>query len=229
MSLMTVGRTRHGDSLPAELRVRREYRGSLMGLARLDTGLHGLTGVHGLGEMVCDDGGNCFDDGSGSGTGITPIDTPPVPIVVSPTTVGPLAPGETFGPPPGGFVCAQDANGNCTTPAVSTASLNVPALAPPPGYNGPTTLNPASPTPAAPPGYQWAQLVNQSGQTLAKVLAISQGGSSIQLPNGTQIVYGSAAAGAGAGALISTAGGLGSFGPLLLLAGGLFLVMSLRK
>jgi hypothetical protein len=96
-----------------------------------------------------------------------------------------------------------------------------------PGYSGPTSVAPNSATPAAPTGYQWAQMVNSSGQTLAKVLAISQGGSAITLPNGEQLLFGSATS-AAAGSLLSTSS-LGSLLPLLLIGGGLWLILSMRK
>lgn len=103
----------------------------------------------------------------------------------------------------------------------------------PTGYTGPTVVSASATPPAAPSGYQWATMLNSTGQTLAKVLAISQGGSSVQLPNGAQLVYGSpASAAAGSASGLFTAqtgvGGL-SIGTLALLAIGGVLLFSMAK
>lgn len=103
----------------------------------------------------------------------------------------------------------------------------------PSGYTGPTVAGPSATTPAAPNGYQWAQLVNSEGNTLAKVLTIAQGGSSVTLPNGTQLLYGSAGSAASASGVLgalSTVTGLNSSTLLLVGAGVLvFFLMEGRK
>jgi len=98
-------------------------------------------------------------------------------------------------------------------------------------------INPVQPAnanvPAAPSGYQWAQLVNSEGNTLAKVLTIAQGGSSVTLPNGTQLLYGSAGSAASASGVLgalSSVTGLNSSTLLLVGAGVLvFFLMEGRK
>jgi len=98
----------------------------------------------------------------------------------------------------------------------------------PAGYTGPTTLSAGSATPQAPNGYEWASIINQSGQTLLKVLAVSQGGSAVTLPNGMSMVYGSPQAAAGAGAVLtSTTAAFGNVMPFLLAGVGLFVVFSM--
>jgi len=63
--------------------------------------------------------GRGMGDDSGDDSGDTGVDT-----TVSPIMVGPLAPNESYGPPPAGYTCPMDASGNCTAPAtaLSTAS-----------------------------------------------------------------------------------------------------------
>lgn len=101
----------------------------------------------------------------------------------------------------------------------------------PSGYTGPTVAGPSATTPAAPTGYQWAQLINSEGNTLAKVLTIAQGGSSVTLPNGTQLLYG-ASSGTASTALsaLSSVTGLSSTTIMLIGAGVLvFFLMEGRK
>jgi hypothetical protein len=137
--------------------------------------------------------------------------------------------------------CIQyDTMGNCVQTAPSPflvspsgptpASLGVPSTLTqaPAGYTGPTSVAGNAATPAAPSGYQWANVVNQSGNTLAKVLTIAQGGAAITLPNGNQLLYGSPTSALTAGTL---GAGVGAFGTALgqmspvLLIGGLALVL----
>lgn len=156
----------------------------------------------GLGTLICenpDDQSTCFDDGTSA-----PIDVP------APTYTTPL-----------------DLSTLAIDPASQAALL---AITPNASiYSGPTTLAPSSPTPAAPSGYQWATLLNQSGQTIAKVLAISQGGSAVTLPNGQSLIYGSPTASAygqvpGVATALTSSFGTGTM--LLLFAGvALLLVM----
>jgi hypothetical protein len=100
-------------------------------------------------------------------------------------------------------------------PGVDPTALSIAAGLPGfqlPNYSGPTVLAPTSPTPPAPNGYQWATLLSSTGQSLARILAISQGGSAISLPGGQQLIFGSpqsAAYGAGAYGAGQVAGGIG--------------------
>lgn len=174
------------------------------------------------------------------GLGDDPIDTSTLPgIDLTPTDA--TVPGggvTTFTDPVTGQLYTN--SGGDWTPFGSTAIPFTPMAiptsytgAPPAGYSGPTQVAPGVTPPSAPAGYQWASLLNSTGQTLAKVLAISQGGSSVTLPNGTSIQYGSAAgsvAGAGSNAFTSPTalGGL-SLGTLGLLAAGLLLFMTMGK
>jgi hypothetical protein len=290
MSLMAVPTSRHGDSLPAELRVGAAFRNSpYFSRARFAAGQKGLTqapaltlsGLRGLWGLGQDDGGDEGSgdggDGSGSGSGGSgtsscagtlcadgsvmnadcvcgvpappPLTLPPVdttPPCMPTGGVGPLQPNQVWcatgtGAPP---VMSGSCAGTCTNGtfmdqssctcvgAPSLQSLGVTASQIPgygqaPNYNGPYSAPPNSNPPPAPSGYQWASLINASGQTLAKVLAVSQGGSAITLPNGEQLLFGSATS-AAAGSLLSTSS-LGSLLPLLLIGGGLWLILSMRK
>jgi len=243
MSLMAVPTTRSGDSLPAELRVRREFRGSpyfsrarlianqagLTGMSRsVDVGFKvrggGMSGISGIGD-VCDPNDPAYDLSACISAS-------------SPDQSGVLAPVEV---PPIEYTSTQLQNLNTSIDALNagvlpgdTATLNQISSVVPPGsvYSGPTVLGPGSSVPAAPSGYQWASLVNASGQTLAKILAVSQGGSSLQLANGSQLVYGSPAAAAASGGLVTAPGvtaSLGNLTPLLLVGLGLLLFMSMGK
>lgn len=115
----------------------------------------------------------------------------------------------------------------------TTAQYAAPYATAPSGYTGATVVAPTAATPAAPSGYQWAQLVNSEGNTLAKVLTIAQGGSSVTLPNGTQLLYGSAGSAASASGVLgalSSVTGLNSSTLLLVGAGVLvFFLMEGRK
>lgn len=234
MSLMMVGASRRGDSLPAELRIPEQFRNSpYFSAMRLAAGQAGLTnpryrGMRGLGQDDGSDGGDLGMDTSVIDTGNTGI-TLPLPGTL-----------ESGAPLPGvsqSVNTTLDAlNSGTFFPAGTEPLPQLPGeLTPPAGYSGPTVVSPTASAPAAQAGYQWANLLNQSGQTLAKVLAISQGGSSVQLANGTQLVYGSPAAAAAGGGLLNVPGGvtaLGSLGnltPLLLIAGGLVLLMSMER
>lgn len=273
MSLMAVPTSRHGDSLPAELRVGAAFRNSpYFSRARFAAGqkgltqapaltLNGLRGLWGLGQEcgVDEDGdplpcGSGGDGGDGSGGGTTPVDT--TPSCMPTGAVGPLQPNQvwcatgTGVPPasptqtptpyasaPAGSICYDSGGSSVACSSVAAVAMESPYPVLPagygvpsggiPGYNGPNSVSPNSATPPAPAGYQWAQMVNSSGQTLAKVLAISQGGSAITLPNGEQLLFGSATS-AAAGSLLSTSS-LGSLLPLLLIGGGLWLILSMRK
>ena len=169
----------------------------------------GMRGLRGMGD---------------TGTGGTSVYTPPsvitpVDIPVDISTMTPTDLQDLFGT---GATASQD-----TAAAQQIAALNPPAGL----YSGPTSVAPGAATPAAPSGYQWANLVNSSGQTLAKVLAISQGGSAVTLPNGAQLIYGSAtasAAGSVSGLLNTSVAGI-PLQTILVVGGGLLLVMMLME
>ncbi len=105
-----------------------------------------------------------------------------------------------------------------------------------PDWNGPTIAAPTVTPPSPPAGYSWAQVLDSTGKTIGQILAISQGGSVTQLPNGLRIVQGSqpgAVQQASGGLLTGTSAGvtglLGSNTGLLLIVGlGLFLVLGSR-
>lgn len=225
---MTVPMQRGGSkSLPAELKVgghnpvtRLQASGTGYGPwgSRVRPFMVRGMGMRGLGDIDCSSG-TCID----TGTGI-PVDTSGY-TVPTDTTQGAGA----------GVCIVTNPDGSCgyaggfTPIAVPTNYTG----APPAGYSGPTQVAPGVTPPAAPAGYQWASLLNSTGQTLAKVLAISQGGSSVTLPNGTSIQYGSAAgsvAGAGSTAFTSPTalGGL-SLGTLGLIGVALLVFMGMGK
>ena len=256
MSLMTVPTSRHGDSLPAELRVSNAFRGSTYfprarmamgqrGLTQPPTNLSGLRGLWGLGQDDSgDDGGD--DSGNGGDTGITmncagpcpqnyvmDPDTcicSPLPVVTTPTPVTPPS-GYTGGCPgscTGGTFMDQSSCTCVGTSPINTLSggASIPGYTSAvPGYSGPTTYPPTGAPPSPPAGYEWATMVNASGSAIAKILTVAQGGSAVTLPNGNQLLYGSAAS--------SVAGSLGtSFSgaaPLILIGGAIFLFMMMRK
>lgn len=102
-----------------------------------------------------------------------------------------------------------------------------------PDWTGPTILTTPTTTPPTPPsGYQWASILNASGQTIGQILAISQGGSITQLPNGLRIVQGStpgAVQQASGGVFTASPGGLfgtaGVSSTMLLVVGAAVLLM----
>lgn len=93
----------------------------------------------------------------------------------------------------------------------------------PAGYTGQLTYPPGVTPPPAPGGYQWAQVLNQSGQAMAQVLAVAQGGASLRLPNGATMMYGSpqSALVAGAGGALGGALGttIGTVSPVMVIVG----------
>lgn len=78
-----------------------------------------------------------------------------------------------------------------TTPdEIPAAPAPEPASLPPVGWQGPTQV-PASVNPPPPPaGYQWASVLDATGNTIAKVLAVAQGGGTATTRYG-QIIAGS--------------------------------------
>jgi hypothetical protein len=118
-------------------------------------------------------------------------------------------------------------------PGTSGYSLSFPqgtvAQTQPPGYNGQLSYPPGVQPPQPPAGYQWAQVINQSGQQLASVLAVAQGGAALKLANGSTLIYGSPASAATAGVAGAVSG---VANPAVLLIGGavlLFLFMGRGK
>lgn len=211
---VTVPMQRGGaKSLPAELKV-----GGNNPVRRMRAESPGYVGSRGWGGM------NTYHTAL-MGLGDDPIDVSTLPGVD--LTPPGSAPGGDFTYTPLSNVVGVDLSSglyNYTIPG------GLPA-----GYTGPTTLPAGSATPVAPSGYQWATVMNGAGQGIAKILAISQGGSTTTLPNGTVIMQGStpgAIAGAGATGLQAQTGVGGlSLGTLGLLAAGvmLFVVMQGRK
>jgi len=138
--------------------------------------------------------------------------------------------GNTVTFPPGSQLIPITQNG--VTVAYSTGAipnLGIPAntIQAPVGYSGPTVLQPGQAQPAAPAGYAWATVANSAGNTLAKLLAVSQGGAAITLPNGNQLLYGSAASASTAGVAGAVSGATSS--SVLLLAGAAVLVLLVMK
>lgn len=224
---MTVPMQRGGSkSLPAELKVgghnpvtRLQASGTGYGPWGSRVRPYMVRGMRGLGDIDCSSG-TCMDTGTG-----LPIDTSgyQVPTDTSNTGAG-------IGV---GTCVITNADGSCGPAYTPIPIPTTYTGAPPAGYSGPTQLPPGVTPPSAPAGYQWASLLNSTGQTLAKVLAISQGGSSTTLPNGTQIVYGSvpgSIAGAGSTGLQAQTGVGGlSLGTLGLLAVGILAFTMMGK
>lgn len=211
-------------SLPAELRTpsgsnfaQRRLAASLQPSANPtswnDMRLRGLMGVHGLGQDSIDPGdtGVITDTNTSVNSIINDNSNIDALNLSSLTTDAGLSPASAQ-------ALASSVSGYVSAPS---------------GYTGATVVAPTASTPAAPSGYQWAQLVNSEGNTLAKVLTIAQGGSSVTLPNGTQLLYGSAGSAASASGVLgalSSVTGLNSSTLLLVGAGVLvFFLMEGRK
>lgn len=212
-------------SLPAELRTpsgsnfaQRRLAASLQPSANPtswnDMRLRGLMGVHGLGQ---DDSIDPGDTGV-----ITDTNTSVNSIINDNSNIDAL-----------NLSSLTTDAGLSPASAAALASSVSGYVSAPSGYTGATVVAPTASTPAAPSGYQWAQLVNSEGNTLAKVLTIAQGGSSVTLPNGTQLLYGSAGSAASASGVLgalSSVTGLNSSTLLLVGAGVLvFFLMEGRK
>ena len=203
--------------------------------------LRGLMGVRGLGQTCAgyDEDGNCNAwDSTTEGptepiTTTTPITTTPDCSSFALTAAQASACGLSPVTDPNN-VGSNTLSALTAAGVPATAATAVALVATAPAGSGINPVQPANANvPAAPSGYQWAQLVNSEGNTLAKVLTIAQGGSSVTLPNGTQLLYGSSTAAANAtgvlGAL-STVTGLNSSTLLLVGAGVLvFFLMEGRK
>lgn len=145
----------------------------------------------------------------GLGDDSTPVDIP----IDTPIDTSPVFPDTNF-------------------PVVSVDPSTIPLTAtepwtPPPGV--PVNVAAGQAPPSVPSGFQWVQAANNAGLTLAKVLAIGQGGTVMQLPNGQQVITGSPGSGALALSNSALTGTIGAYLPYLLLAGGLVLVVSLMR
>jgi hypothetical protein len=148
-------------------------------------------------------------------------------VLTSPNGVQTTFPPGTT-PVPIGQVSGGAASGY--TAAIPQYGIPVGVVGAPAGYAGPVQVAAGASTPAAPTGYQWAQVTNSAGQTLTKVLAVSQGGAAITLPNGNQLLYGSAASAATAGVAGALTGtGITNLLPLLLIGGAVLLLMRSGK
>lgn len=210
-----------------------------LGLGRL----RGLRGFRGLGQDDTSDltgeGDNLGDQSGGDfsiptdisnlpDTSLTPSDLLPGAVVTSGDVTYPsLMCGSSACSASSLYDNPAAVFGTSTVSDQASAAQLANLLPPLSAYSGPTVLPAGSATPAAPSGYQWATLANQAGTTLAKVLAISQGGSSVTLPNGTQLLYGSAtssAAGSVSSLLSGNVGGI-PMGTLLVIGGGVLLLM----
>ena len=197
MSMMMVPSLSPGErSLPSELRTR---RGSGFAHRRL---MNGMRGVGGVGDGDTDTG--VFTSAPELPVDM-PVDMTPIDTVLPAGFVGPLAPGETVA-------------------AYEGPTIQAPVYSAPVGV---VTSVPAGQTPPqAPAGYQWVQAANGAAQSLAKVLAISQGGTVMQLPNGQQIIAGFPGANVGVLGAGGVVGQVSAYLPYLMLAGGAVLLMS---
>ena len=259
MPLLNVPGTRSGDSLPAELRsgvsqfcgtpLLPSLRLSASGAGLSGMSIHygategpwgyraynwppfGYRGMSGLGQTTCDDQGNCYDDTTGqlvSYGGGTVTDTAGNPAPATNCLFG------------------VDATGQCTSagsqaPTMYTASQQTPVTLPngqqatashPPGYTGSLTCPAGYTCPQAPPGYAWAPVISASGQMLAQILAVSQGGSySINPRTGQIAVSGTPGAPAAAAYTVSGVGNVNiNTGTILLMGGAaLLLVMVMMQ
>lgn len=225
-SLPAELRTPRGVGNFAQMRLRASLQPSASPTFRNQMRLRGMGWLGGLGQGDSSDGWIETEyDGTGSGEGgIEGSDLPTGTIITSGQDVSsPSAVQDYF-----------NTFGFSPTDASSYGSSVAPYVASPPNYTGPTVVSASSSTPSAPTGYQWAQLINSQGNTLAKVLTLAQGGSSVTLPNGTQLLYGSGAStAAGASGLLgglSTITGINSNTLLLVGAGVLvFMLLESRK
>ena len=194
---------------------------------------NGIAGLFGLGQ---DDGDDDTDPGDLTGTSLDPFSSaggaaasisagiPDGTVTYSPGSAVTIGPGATNQDTANGITLGFPEITNTTATALATYAASS-------SVNGgqPTVVAANASTPAAPSGYQWATLINASGQNLAKVLTIAQGGSSVTLPNGTQLLYGSSASAAGAASLATSFGSVLSNPTLLLVGGGILVFMLLSK
>ena len=183
-----------------------------------------MLGMSGLGQDDDSDGSDFLDTSTGTDTGIS--DTLTIPLDTTNVDIPLVSAADSTYTATGGNLTSVF-TGMGVDP--TTAAAVAPYAASPSGYSGPNVAGPSASVPAAPTGYQWATLINQSGQNIAKILTIATGGSSVTLPNGTQLLYGANAS--------STSGALGSLSALtgissstlLLLGGAVVLFMVMEK
>ena len=220
MSMMTVPTLQPGErSLPAELRTR---RGTGFASRRLQNGMRGVTGIG-------DDSGDDSGDDTGGSVFVGPIDPTTVTTLPldSTTTAGAL---DTLATAPDVTLAPVAVTGG-TSVLPTTAQTGGDFIQAPPNYSAPagypTTYSGTTPPSAAPSGYQWVQAANGAALNLAKVLAISQGGTVMQLPNGQQIISGASGASNLSLSAAGLTGSISSFLPYILLIGGAFLVINM--
>lgn len=247
---LTVPNLQPGErSLPSQLLTNdHSGRGRLALASRSASG--GIHGLNGFGQVCIsyDDQGNCIAyDTSGSSGGALPQDlTLPQDLSTLPN-YSPLTNVDTLNP--SGAIdwtnTAIPVQGNTMAGGPAYTALTNAGVAPNAAIqlmNTPGVLSVAAPNASLTPaqGQQIANLVNSSGQTLAKILTISQGGSSVTLPNGMQMLYGTNptgvlaagayGAGAGLGAGLVSPYGINSNMLILAAVGvGIFMLLGSRK
>lgn len=72
-----------------------------------------------------------------------------------------------------------------------TAQLVQPYTSVPAGYSGPTVIGYGDTPPNPPAGYQWTSVQDGTGNGVAQVMTLSQGGGTTLLTNGASLNYGS--------------------------------------
>jgi len=195
-------------SLPAELRT---ARGGNFAARRLRAGMRGVAGLHGgvngLGDCaIMDDSGNCLDS-------TIPIDT--------------TAPVDTSGGIDTSLLPLPGSGSPIIAPVVAPPQTIIPAYSAPTGV--PTSVPAGTTPPPAPNGYQWIQAANNSALSLAKLIAVQNGGTIMQLPNGQQVIAGSPGANTLALGASGLSGSISTYLPYLLLAGVGLMVFSMSR
>lgn len=102
----------------------------------------------------------------------------------------------------------------------------------PPGYTGSLTCPAGYTCTPAPAGYQWTPVISATGQTIAQIMAVAQGGSYSISPSGASAVSGTAGAPAAGTAASTAAAGLlnlNNMMPILLLGGGVLLLVMMMQ
>lgn len=179
----------------------RTARGRGFAARRLRNGMQGVTGVGWIGDAEGDVGAGPV----ATDVPTTPIDATPIDTTTFPDTSFPV----TF-----------------TDPSTIPVAVTAPYVAP---SGVPTTVPMGTTPPPAPSGYQWIQAANNTALSLAKVLAVSQGGTVMQLPNGQQVITGTPGGSTLALSGAGVAGQLTAYLPWLLLAGGALLLFQMSR